>query len=299
MTIQFKKLSLIFASPPLSPTHADTVFGHLCWAMRFVSGEDRLHSFLSDMKREQPPLLLSDMLPAGFLPRPRCIMKQKNKNIKRLRYIKTSDAFPFYDEKSVAEKADDKNYAPCLEYCTIQRTSMDRMEGHSLEGGLFRAATSYFPDGYDLYVKVADDVLWKEIIELFNFIKDHQGYGADKSCGYGRIASIKEDSIDVNVLKGLKYSTAKDLVALSGVVPVNLDLKKSQYKLRVKFGKLAEEYALEHPFKKPIAYLDLGSICALADPNKLAGSMVENVSEEYPEVVQYGYGMLMNISMGS
>lgn len=55
---------------------ADTLFGHLCWGIRYHEGESAITAFLDDYAADTPPLLLSDPYPVGFwqmptLPRPR------------------------------------------------------------------------------------------------------------------------------------------------------------------------------------------------------------------------------------
>lgn len=61
-----------------TPFQADTIFGHICWAIRHLEGEGELKSFL-DAYDNHPPLLLSDGFPfvdvcpdtrVHYLPRP-------------------------------------------------------------------------------------------------------------------------------------------------------------------------------------------------------------------------------------
>jgi CRISPR-associated protein Csm4 len=65
---------------------ADTLFGHLCWAIRYRQGEQALKEFLDGYKAGSPPLVLSDPFPVDFwplptLPRPRPQEEQKLKMI--------------------------------------------------------------------------------------------------------------------------------------------------------------------------------------------------------------------------
>lgn len=53
-----------------TPLSADTLFGHLCWALRYQQGEPTLQTFLNDYTKGTPPLLLSDPFPQGFWPMP-------------------------------------------------------------------------------------------------------------------------------------------------------------------------------------------------------------------------------------
>ncbi len=55
---------------------ADTLFGHICWAIRYADGEKALGDFLAAYETGTLPLLLGDPFPVGFwqmptLPRPK------------------------------------------------------------------------------------------------------------------------------------------------------------------------------------------------------------------------------------
>ncbi len=77
------KLTLEIKSPVITPFQADTIFGHFSWALRYLKGERRLIEFLEGFNANSTPLLVSDGLPQGFLPKP--ILKPPNmEEIERL-----------------------------------------------------------------------------------------------------------------------------------------------------------------------------------------------------------------------
>jgi len=61
----------------VSDFHSDTIFGHICWAIKYVEGENKLREFLKKYQA-QPPLILSSGFPriemngqvTEFLPKP-------------------------------------------------------------------------------------------------------------------------------------------------------------------------------------------------------------------------------------
>jgi len=53
-----------------TPLAADTLFGHICWGMYYNRGEKVLQQFLAEMAGKDPPLVISDPFPKGFLPAP-------------------------------------------------------------------------------------------------------------------------------------------------------------------------------------------------------------------------------------
>jgi len=53
-----------------TPLSADTLFGHLCWGIVYHEGTAALEAFLAEIRSTDPPLVLGDPMPAGFLPVP-------------------------------------------------------------------------------------------------------------------------------------------------------------------------------------------------------------------------------------
>src|SRR5262249_26790768 len=53
-----------------SPWQADTLFGHLCWLIRYDEGAAARDGFRAHYRRRAPPVLFSDGFPNGWLPCP-------------------------------------------------------------------------------------------------------------------------------------------------------------------------------------------------------------------------------------
>jgi len=64
------KMKLQVCSALQTPLQPDTLFGHLCWSLRYTDGEAALEDFLESYARQSPPLILSDIFPDGFWPMP-------------------------------------------------------------------------------------------------------------------------------------------------------------------------------------------------------------------------------------
>jgi CRISPR-associated protein Csm4 len=64
------KVTLKLTSPYATDWQADTIWGHLCWALRFTYGESALTDFITKYEKGEPPLLVSNGFPGDFLPRP-------------------------------------------------------------------------------------------------------------------------------------------------------------------------------------------------------------------------------------
>jgi len=67
------RISFRLVSSLGTPFQADTIFGHICWAIRYLEGEKALEEFLAAYD-DAPPLLISDGFPvvggSFYLPRP-------------------------------------------------------------------------------------------------------------------------------------------------------------------------------------------------------------------------------------
>lgn len=63
------KITIELDSAFITPLQADTLFGHICWALLYMEGESELKKFL-EIYTTSPPFLTSDAFPEGYLPRP-------------------------------------------------------------------------------------------------------------------------------------------------------------------------------------------------------------------------------------
>jgi len=299
MPYSFHRFLIDFKTPPLSPLHADTMFGHLCWALKAVNGEEALLSFLQQMQGSDPLIILSDLLPRGYLPKrinlecSKTLPDKLKKQIKKLRYTKRADAFD--DAKLAAAMASTPNYAPEGLQFDVTRTSIDRYTGKALDGGLFSCSTVVNRAGYDLYAAFASEDIKELFLRLLYFIQSSSGYGADKSSGFGQLGKIVPDEIEPEISTRLRVSSQKHCLALSGFVPINVRLSDCSYKLRVKYGRLAGDFAAPQPFKRPLAFLDAGSVYLSEDNSMPVGSMVADVAPQLSKkgvnVLQYGYAL--------
>ncbi len=68
--MQDYKIKIKLKSTIITPFQSDTIFGHICWALRYVKGEKYLLDFLSAYDNGDPPLVISSAFPEGYLPYP-------------------------------------------------------------------------------------------------------------------------------------------------------------------------------------------------------------------------------------
>ena len=84
------RLKIKVASSLGTPLMSDTIFGHLCWAIKYRDGEQELERFLDSYESTSPDMILSSPLPSGYVPvpiLPGLIHSQKEKLAKKIKTL--------------------------------------------------------------------------------------------------------------------------------------------------------------------------------------------------------------------
>lgn len=301
-----------------TPWQADTLFGHLCWLIRYEQGEDTLDEFLAFYSRKQPPLLFSNGFPGDWLPRPllpapsiatghpkadRVAAMRKAKIGRGIRWVNRDEFDALRRGERIAleprlEPAKNRTVLKNqINRLTFGTTAVDEEEGgnlYNVDELAFADTSGGRPVGLEvsIYVKVAEASWrgkpWAEWAEQLLTRLSHSGYGSKKSVGYGQFS-----------LEGWERFTALDetvsgtngFISLSNWMPAAGDPTAGFYKTTVKYGKLGEELAnSENPFKLPLIMLTAGSSFYAKTPlREWYGRLVNGVAPADPSVVQYAY----------
>lgn len=92
---------------------SDTLFGHICWAIKYLYGEDELTKFIKEFDKE-PPILLSSGFPkvkdTDFIPKPilRPLNTEEEGNLKK-EYFSEKKEYIFYSSIKFLNK---QNFIP-------------------------------------------------------------------------------------------------------------------------------------------------------------------------------------------
>lgn len=311
------KVTYRLSSAVASDWQADTIFGHLCWALRYLEGEERLIRFLNDYDGEQTPLIISNGFPADLLPRPIIppfpSLERDNRGIKQqiegFKANKDARDITLLSPQEFMQAIQGQEVLPTpkREYPPYKSSTMknqiNRLTGTTgAEGSLYEfeeTIWSYREDNrvvgvpISIYVKVREDFA-SQAERLFSFIAT-QGYGKRKSVGYGQIRSCSFEPFP-------EFKTvpeANGFVSLSNFVPAHNDPREGTWHTIVKYGKLGEEYAIGgNPFKRPLLMFTAGS-CFYDAPGRIHyGRMVRDIAApSHPEVVQYGLAFPVPIKL--
>ena len=248
-----------------SSWQADTIFGHLCWGLRYLFGIPELERFLNGYDRGDPPLLLSngfagDFLPVPLLPSPSVDpalpLEEQKKEYEKLKTHKNIHFLSLSDFNRVINGQE-----PLLEEIPeveVQRVTVKNQINRLTnttgeEGSLYNFLERFIPE-VTIYLKVKEEFL--SLIEtLFSYIAD-TGYGKRKSVGYGQIEDYSSEPFS-----GFEIPVKPSgFVSLSNFVPASTDPLQGYWRTITKYGRMGEEYALEdNAFKKPLMMLEAGS----------------------------------------
>jgi len=306
------KITITPRSPFSTPLHSDTLFGHLCWALRYSEGEKALTEFLTFLKDEQEICLLSSGFPDGYFPRPVLgpLTVEENKRlqekffsiegeIKFVAALKRLKKISWISEKLFNEVK--SNLSPFHLYekllssdGDIQESWKEVEEWHNaknrrsdvvIQGMLFAKKVTFYKQGFSFIIFQKDDYFGKEKLGILWKLVGEMGYGADSSSGRGRFScSLEEYS-----LKGVENPNG--IMILSHSVPSPTDPREGHYEILTKFGKLGGIFASTGKvFKQPIIMLQPGATFQVMFVKKHYGRVVENVHHSYPKVIHYGLG---------
>ena len=315
-------------SASLTPWQADTLFGHLCWLIRYRESEEALLDFLEQYHQGRPPLLLSNGFPGELLPRPtlpaqghradlpksdQIATMKAAKRGKDIRWISLDD----FNALRRGERIHPGRQIALKPPQVVLKNQINRLTGGTAamdekadSGNLYNLEELRFVDEGDaanaamdisVYVRVIDQAWAERAKTLFGYLSD-SGYGKKKSSGYGHIEIASWEPFD-----GFDQAVSEPdgFISLSNWVPAPGDPTEGTYQTLVKYGKLGEEFAnRENPFKFPLTMLRAGSSFLGNGPRRdWYGRLVEDIaplSVENPDlnIVQYGYAFAVAAKLG-
>lgn len=300
-----------------SKFQADTIFGHICWAYRYLYSEEKLIQWLNNFK--DSPTLISNAFPKGFVPKPILpplpinildeLMKSESdqqagtdtsivKKHKKIDFIREDW---FYENRQNLNskklfqhlnKIVKETKLPENKMALVTHNRFNRLTGKADIGGLFDTEEDFFVMENGRHVKFwfflkSETMQEKQIKEIMNFISS-TGYGADKSVGKG---NIEIEKICQEEIPPIDRQNA--FVSFSNFIPANSSELDGYYKTFTKFGKLGGDFASGgNPFKKPVIMLEAGALVKIKEfeANKYFGRLQPGVhSNTDINIVQYGY----------
>ncbi len=308
------RVSFEIRSSVRTPFQSDTIFGHFCWAIRFLFGEERLKNWLHEFPNS--PTLLSNAFPERLFPKPLCkplpfneIISNSSstsdptgidllmaaKKIKKIRFISEKwfwenihHLSPHLLFSYLREQQTDVDFA--AETVLISHNRFNRATGRVDEGGLYDFEETFYskPDNSqpNWWFFIKTQTLSKSEIEKILSYIEWNGFGADNSTGKG---VIKIKNLVEFAIPPCQHPNA--MLSLANFFPASQQCLKGYYNIITKFGKLGGAFASGYnPFKKPVIMIEAGALIIDPDysPDKNYGSLVDDVHKN-TSIKHYGY----------
>ena len=286
-----------------SAWQADTVWGHLCWGLKYLHGEHELTDFIAAYDSSQPPLLISNGFPDDLMPRPvlplPALALQTNLAVQREQFDRQKQAkkeeLLSLEEFNRALNGEMVSPLPKPKLCrrTTLKNQINRITNTTMaeEQSLY-PFEEYHCNTITIYAKIADG-FEDRARELFDYLSK-TGYGKRKSVGYGWLELVEFKSFP-----GFASPVgANAFISLSNFVPAKRDPTGGYWRALIKYGKLGEEYASSaNPFKKPLLMLTAGSVFYDSPVRDYYGRFIAGLTGEHPQVVQYGFALPVSIRL--
>ncbi len=266
----------------------DTLFGQICWAIRYKYGEERLEELLKEYETK-PFLIVSDGFASGYLPKPTLPSSLLNEN---------SDEKKQNRKKIwlTLENLQNGNYNQAI--TNEMASNIDKTQAIVRNSINYQTSTTG-GDGFDPHSEVEQSLSKKDIYFLCddNFSKDNldeifqlvsqMGYGKDSSTGKGRFDIENIELIELD-------SNSKTFMSISPFVVDGIKCKNIFYEPFTRFGKSGASRANKNPFKKPILMANSGAVVEFDSKEQFQyiGKAIKNIST-YDDIVHQGYTILL------
>lgn len=283
-----------------------TLFGQLCWALRWQHSESYLCELLDGYLEGRPFAVVSDAFPSGYLPLPTLpsFLWQKpddvdRKELKARQWINAQVCRnePLSKWQSFALKTSDLSDAQRL-YTVEVKNSINRLTGTTGEKAFspYMSERIWYNRGakLDIYVDLDGRLDPETLIRALNRVGE-MGFGADASTGMGKFQINHYEEIP-------QEPESSSWVTLASCNPTDrdYDLKKSFYRIKTHFGRHGSELAVcENPFKKPILLAQRAAVFSipLVEKRQFIGRGISDISLSQPTSVHQGYSPVIALTL--
>jgi len=274
----------------------DTLFGQMCWVIRYSFGEERLKKLLSCYDTK-PFLIVSDAFASGYLPKPTAPMdflgedaSKKKENRKKIWLTLHELQGGRFTQAKTNEEA--KNISKSV--VTI-KNSLNYKTFTTDDTGSFApyGESELFLSPKDIYLLIDEDDEERLTAEELKKVLALVG-----KMGYGKNASIGKGVFEVGVFKPIDtmFPSHTFMTLSPFVFDNNGKLKECYYEPFTRFGKHGAEHISKNPFKAPLLMGDCGAILIYEEEQSIeyVGKAITGHSTD-PDTVHQGYAIVIPI----
>lgn len=299
-----------------TPLRGDTLFGQMCWALRHRHGEAALSGWLEGYTAGAPFLVVSDVFPSGFLPRPCVPLKllglnmddpSQRKTLKAQVWVPVEAlASPLSEWGGVARAASglDEVVGYQRREALQQHNSLNRLTLTTGRGEGFAPFTRQM-HWYGEQTKLDAYLLFDE--ERIDADRVHAALEDVGVTGYGKEASTGAGHFDV--IECSEWQLPSELPAVNALLTLgpcapqggDWDASRCWYQPFVRFGRHGDMAVHgANPFKNPVLLADTAAVMTSANGALplWVGRGLGGISHNLPAAVQQGYAPALPVSLG-
>lgn len=303
-----------------TPLMGDTLFGQVCWAIRNRAGETRLNELLEGYTEGRPFLVISDAMPAGYVPRPALpghlfhpLEYADRKEVKKRQWLPLDNiSEPVADWLNCCVKSADLPGGWVLTHLQ-PHNSIDRRTGTTGEnfapyampqhwyGKLItdKGKERFVIGRLDLYLVLDETRLSVDDVNTALSDIGDLGFGRDAGVGLGRFT--------VDVLEEASLPAQRDANAwmtLAPCAPQGLEWIPDRcfYQVFTRFGRHGDAAVRRgNPFKTPVLLAAAGAVLSPTtfEPRPFIGQGLGGdgrLSKAVPQTVHQGYAPVVAIN---
>lgn len=269
----------------------DTLFGQLCWSIRFTFSENKLNELLSNYDTK-PFLIVSDGFAKGFLPKPSMPSKllKENSDEKKANHKKIWLKIEDLHNGNYKNAKTDEEVGNINKSVATVKNSLNYKTFTTDDKGVFspysESEISLSPK--DVYFATSEKFTKEELNQVLHTMSQ-MGYGKNTSIGKG-FFSFSE------LLKVNKNITSKTFVTLSPCCFEDIVSKDIYYEPFTRFGKHGASLSNQNPFKKPLLLADTGAVIHFDKAQNIdfIGKSIQGHSN-HEKTIHQGYAIVIPI----
>jgi CRISPR-associated protein Csm4 len=290
-----------------TPLAGDTLFGHLCWAIRERSGERRLAELLEEYTAGCPFLVASDGFPEGRVPRPTVpdfalglnTEPSQRKRARSLRWFPADRA-----SQPVERLMEHLTESGVWKTAVLGQNTINRLTGTTGTNQFAPRQVDriFFAEAarIDIYVVLDEARLSADDVQCLIEDVGVQGYGRDATTGLGKFVVTARSEQVWPVEPGRNWLT----LAPCAPDPTALDAEDCYYLPITRFGRHGNlAVNLGHPFKSPMLMAGTGALLRSRESSRWTfhgrglGGRDNPVSAVMPETVHQGYAPVFPVAL--
>ncbi len=268
----------------LTTLKGDTLFGHICWAIKFAYGEKRLQDLL-EVYETAPFLVVSDAFPNGYLPKPTMPSV----------YLKENPQEKKENRKKIWLTPKQLQNAEYSKACALK----DIAKVQTVTRNAINYKTSTTGGGFDPYTNEEMRFSKQDIYFLRseNFTLDELKNSLEmvSKLGFGKKATIGKGRFEIGEFEEVELdSLSATFMALSPFDASGSTCRDMFYEPFTRFGKSGMDRAQTNAFKKPLLLANSGAVVVFDEKKELLfiGKAITDIST-YKDIVHQGYSIVV------